>query len=618
MAARCLFEAISADHSTVVGRGGAHGGCHSSGVEELTLRANGLRFHLLADGPHDAPLVLLLHGFPELARSWRHQLPALAAAGYRAVAPDQRGYGGTELRGPYDTRTLATDVACLVRALGHEQATVVGHDWGGGVAWTFAHAYPNLLDRLAVLNCPPPSVLMTELRTNRRQLRRSRYMLVFQLPLLPEWLLTRDGARQVERALVAGAHVHDAWTDEELAVYRAALLRPGRAKAAIDWYRGAFRRPLRAGRLASRSPITAPTIIIWGVHDRFLGRELIEPAKLRRVFAPGNEPEIVLVDEAGHFVQNEAPTRVNDELIRWLRSDEMKTLALLAAAAWLTGSPLPEPRTEVSAAPLRGEIVVVGGFLASGGNSRRVDAYRPATDSWRRLPDLPVSVDHAAVASSRGRVVIIGGYGADRRLLRTAFAWDGTRWRTLPRPPEERAAAAAAATSDGRVWVVGGRTAGGDRLATRMLVLDLKTLRWTSVPGPAPREHLAAAALGGRIYALGGRAAGIDTNVSTVQAYDPQARRWATLPPLPDTRGGTGAAAVGGRVISIGGEEPQGTIAEVYAYDPRTRRWASLPNLPTPRHGLGVAALAGRVWVVGGGPQPGLTVSGAVESLPLP
>lgn len=287
-------------------------------MEELALTANGLRFHALADGPEDGPLVVLLHGFPELSLSWRHQLPALAGAGYRAVAPDQRGYGETELRGPYDLLTLAADVAGIVRALGRERAVVVGHDWGGAAAWTVAHVHPGVVERLVVLNCPPPSVLSDELLRNRKQLRRSSYLFFFQLPALPERQLSRDGARQVQRALVAGAHVHDAWTDEELAVYRAAFTRPGRAKAALDWPRAAFRHPLRTRRAASRSPIAAPTLILWGVHDRFLGLELIDREKLLKVLATGNEPEIVFVEEAGHFVQNEAPERVNAELLRWL------------------------------------------------------------------------------------------------------------------------------------------------------------------------------------------------------------------------------------------------------------------------------------------------------------
>jgi len=287
----------------------------------------------------------------------------------------------------------------------------------------------------------------------------------------------------------------------------------------------------------------------------------------------------------------------------------------LVLAAWIAGAPLSVPRSEVAATPFLGRVVVVGGFLETGANSRRVDAYDPVRDVWTRLPDLPVSVDHASAASSRGRLVVVGGYAPDRRPLRAAFLFDGARWRSLPRPPEERAAAAAAATADGTVWVVGGRTRDG--LATTMLALDLRTLRWRVARGPEPREHLAATALGGRVYAIGGRRAGYDTNLATVQAYDPRTSRWSRLPDLPAPRGGTGAAAIAGRIVSVGGESPAGTERTVWALRPSTRRWARLPDLPTPRHGLGVVALAGRVWVVAGGPEPGLTVSGAVESLPV-
>jgi non-specific serine/threonine protein kinase len=291
--------------------------------------------------------------------------------------------------------------------------------------------------------------------------------------------------------------------------------------------------------------------------------------------------------------------------------------ALLAAApTWSSGPPLEVPRTEVAAAALRGEIVVAGGFLATGANSRRVDAYAPRSGTWRRLADLPVSVDHAAAASWRGQLVVVGGYGPDRRPQRAAWAFTGSGWRPLPRPPEARAAAAAAATSAGKVYVVGGRTDEG--LARDMLVLDLRTRRWARARGPTPREHLAATALRGVVYALGGRRAGYDTNVATVEAYDPATATWRRLPPLPSPRGGTGAAAIAGRVVSAGGEEPAGTIASVFAYDATRRRWSRLPDLPTPRHGLGVVGLSGRVWVVAGGPEPGLTVSGAVESLALP
>lgn len=294
----------------------------------------------------------------------------------------------------------------------------------------------------------------------------------------------------------------------------------------------------------------------------------------------------------------------------------LTALASLAATVWVASSPLSEPRTEVAAATLEGRIVIVGGFLSSGANSRRSDAYDPRTERWIRLPDLPVSVDHAAAASWRGRLVVVGGYGADRRPLRAAFLYDGSRWRRLPPPPEERAAAAAAATADGHVWIVGGRTRSG--LAARTLSLDLKTLRWTVARGPRPREHLAATALGGRVYAIGGRLAGYDTNLRTVESFDPRTGRWTSLPDLPDARGGTGAAAIAGLIVSVGGESPAGTNASVWTLARGARTWDRLPDLPTPRHGLGVVALGGRIWAIAGGPEPGLTVSGAVESLRVP
>ena len=291
-------------------------------------------------------------------------------------------------------------------------------------------------------------------------------------------------------------------------------------------------------------------------------------------------------------------------------------LAAAAPAPWQTHAALPEPRTEVAAGIARGEIVVVGGFTADGGNSARSDAYSTARNTWRGLPDLPVAVDHAAAASAGGNVYVVGGYGGDRNPLKTVFVLgkDET-WRTLPSLPDARAAAAAA-IAGGRLYVLGG-VDGRRGLARVAFALDLKTRRWARIPGPSPREHLAAAAAGTRVYALGGRSAGIDTNTPRLEVYDPKTRRWTRLAPIPQARGGTGAAYANGRIVSIGGERPQGTIAAVYAYELRTKRWRRLADLPTPRHGLGVVAHAGRVYAVAGGPQPGLTVSGAVESLGL-
>jgi non-specific serine/threonine protein kinase len=295
----------------------------------------------------------------------------------------------------------------------------------------------------------------------------------------------------------------------------------------------------------------------------------------------------------------------------------MTSLLLAAAIAWLSAAPAPDPRTEVAAAAAGGEIVLVGGLTENGMPSPRVDAYSPARDRWRRLPDLPVGVHHAMAASDGTRLYVVGGYGGRLgagSLLRTAFVLERGRWRTLPRLPESRAAGGAAVLR-GRLYVVCGVGASG--LARHAFALDLRTRRWTPVPAPTPREHLAVTAAGGRIYALGGRARGYDTNVATFEVWAPGAKRWRRLPPVPEPRGGTGAAVVAGSVVSVGGEAPSGTIASVYAYDLAQRRWRRLPDLPTPRHGLGVVAIGTRIYALAGGASPGLTVSAANEYLDL-
>jgi N-acetylneuraminic acid mutarotase len=285
---------------------------------------------------------------------------------------------------------------------------------------------------------------------------------------------------------------------------------------------------------------------------------------------------------------------------------------LAAAAAWQAGPPLPLPRTEVAGAAVRGRIYVLGGYNADGSSSRRVDVYSPATSRWRRGPDLPVAVNHAMAAGYRGRVYVVGGYSGAGRTLRSTFVLADGRWRGLAPMPGPRAAAGAA-IAQASLYVVGGVRAPGT-LARTAFVFDLGKKHWRTTAGPTPREHLAAAAVGGKVYAIAGRLRGVDTNQTLVEVFD---RKWRAIPPLPEARGGTGAAVVAGRLVSIGGEAPSGTIASVYAYRPAARRWDRLPDLPTPRHGLAVVAVDGRVYVIGGGPKPGLFVSGANEWLDL-
>jgi hypothetical protein len=177
-------------------------------------------------------------------------------------------------------------------------------------------------------------------------------------------------------------------------------------------------------------------------------------------------------------------------------------------------------------------------------------------------------------------------------------------------------AAAGAAIAGRRIVVAGGVSAAG-RLARNALSFELRTRRWSIVVGPTPREHLGLTALAGTVYAVGGRTSGLDTNLLHFESYTPGAKSWRRLQPVPDPRGGTGAAGALGQIVSVGGEEPGGTIAEVLAYRVADRRWVQLDDLPTPRHGVGVAALGGRVFVIGGGPEPGLTLSSANEALQI-
>jgi N-acetylneuraminic acid mutarotase len=294
----------------------------------------------------------------------------------------------------------------------------------------------------------------------------------------------------------------------------------------------------------------------------------------------------------------------------------LATAIAFIGGGWRSESALPIARGEVAATSVGGEIVIVGGFLADGRSSPRVDAYASVTGRWRALPDLPRAVNHAFAASWHGRIYVAGGYGDGGR-LRSAWVLDAGAWRPLP-PLPYGLAAGGGAVVDGKLYLVGGVAGPSARsvLVRRTLTLDLaRPDRWRFAPGPTSREHLAVVAAGGRLYAIGGRTAGFDTNVRLAETWRPGERGWRRLAPLPEARGGTGAAVVHGQIVSVGGEAPTGTIASVYAYDLARDRWRRLPDLATPRHGLAVAALAGRIYAVAGGRTPGLAVSDVNESL---
>jgi pimeloyl-ACP methyl ester carboxylesterase len=209
-------------------------------------------------------------------------------------------------------------VAGLVLALRRRQAVVVAHDWGGVIGWSAAARHPDVVERLAVLNAPPLPALAAEVLRNPRQARRSAYIAYFQLPGLPERRLTRDGAAAVARAIRGGSHVREVWPPEVLRPYREAFADRAAASAALAYYRSAVRRGRAERRAARRSPVTVPVLILWGLRDRFVGFGTVAPARLRPYLAPGNVPEVHVHEDAGHFLQNEAPDWVNERLLRWL------------------------------------------------------------------------------------------------------------------------------------------------------------------------------------------------------------------------------------------------------------------------------------------------------------
>ncbi len=272
-----------------------------------------VRLHYVESGPVDGPPVILLHGFPEFWYSWRRQLPVLAAAGFRAVAVDMRGYNLSEKphgRRAYTIDRLGEDVVALIRSLGCERADVVGHDWGGIVAYAAAMQSPERVRRLVVLNAPHPAPMIAGLRS-LEQIRRSWYILVFQLPLLPELMMRRKDFSFAKRSLRSGAK-RGSFSDEDLQRYAHAWARPRALTGMLNYYRGLLARsPRRA--LARMRPITAPTLVIWGERDRYIGIELAR-APLELV------PDLRLegVAEASHWVQHEAPARVNRLILDFL------------------------------------------------------------------------------------------------------------------------------------------------------------------------------------------------------------------------------------------------------------------------------------------------------------
>ncbi len=281
-------------------------------METILFQSGGVTLHAVVDGPPSSPVVLLLHGFPEFWYGWHRQIGPLAAAGFRVVVPDQRGYNLSSKpsgEAAYALTELDSDVIAIADQLGQEKIFLVGHDWGAAVAWSTALLHPQRVAKLVVLNVPHPSVLRKFLSTRLRQVLRSWYMFFFQLPWLPEAVFSafnfHVGARSLLRSSRPGT-----FSAEDLAQYRAAWSQPGALTAMINWYRAIFRTRVKF----PDKTVRVPTRILWGERDAFLLAEMAHES-LRYC----TSAELFTFADATHWLQHEEPARVSELLIDFFR-----------------------------------------------------------------------------------------------------------------------------------------------------------------------------------------------------------------------------------------------------------------------------------------------------------
>jgi len=281
-------------------------------LEHSYIETNGIRLHVVQAGPQSGTPVVLLHGFPEFWYCWRLQIPALVEAGCRVIMPDQRGYNLSDKpKGvkAFSMDELVNDVIGLIDALGYEKVNLVGHDWGAAVAWVLANQHPERLHRLGILNMPHPEVMKRFLKRDLEQLRRSWYIFFFQLPWLPEAVMSAQDWRGMVRALLGSGRIQ-AFTNEDIEKYKEAWSQPGAMTAMINWYRAAA----RYQQPGMKDPqIRVPTLMMWGMKDVTLSHRMARPSM--DYCAEGN---LILFPDATHWVQLDEADSVNHYLADFL------------------------------------------------------------------------------------------------------------------------------------------------------------------------------------------------------------------------------------------------------------------------------------------------------------
>ncbi len=273
------------------------------------ITTNGVKLHYVTQGEGD--LMLMLHGFPEFWYSWRHQIPEFAKD-YKVVALDLRGYNDSDKpadKSAYVMDEFILDVEGVIKGLGYDKCILVGHDWGGAIAWNFAYAHPEMVERLIILNLPHPAKFAEGIR-NPQQLLRSSYMFFFQIPWLPEFLIQSSDYQPIETAIKGMAVNKSAFSKEDLEAYKDAAAKRGAMTATLNYYRNIFQQ-----RMTSQdwSVLEVPTLMIWGEKDTALGKELTYGTE-----AYVRDFQIKYIPDCSHWVQQEQPQLVNQYIREFL------------------------------------------------------------------------------------------------------------------------------------------------------------------------------------------------------------------------------------------------------------------------------------------------------------
>ena len=282
--------------------------------EHHFIQTNGITLHVVMAGPEDGPPLFLLHGFPEFWYGWHNQIPYLAEKGYRVIVPDQRGYNLSDKPkgvAAYHIDQLALDIVGLVDALDYESVFLAGHDWGAAVSWWLATKYPERLKKMAVLNVPYPTMLLKAFRErNWAQMRKSWYVLAFQIPWLAEYSFRKQNEGN-GRNILLRISKEDTFSEDDLAIYEKSWEKVGAVTGMLNWYRSSGR-VMHTISTPEKGSISVPTLMLWGEQDKALGTELIAPSIA--LCADGN---VVTFPEATHWLQHDEADAINQHFVEF-------------------------------------------------------------------------------------------------------------------------------------------------------------------------------------------------------------------------------------------------------------------------------------------------------------